>query len=188
MEDAIALGADILMLAQERLEECTAEQIYDSLARHFLPIVEYAKEKGVRVVVEDTLDLRLHFCSMGDLKAVLKKVPGLAMAYDSGNMILVGENPVAYYEAFSEKVSYVHIKDMRVAEPGEVVGDRAIDGKLITVAPIGMGMIDLGNVVKSIKQHHYSGYMPIEFTADAKKDDRKTLIWSREYVEKWIAD
>lgn len=189
VDATIVLGTDLLMLAplaQEGIESYAAEQVHDSLAHHFIPIVEYAKEKGVRVVVEDTPDLRLHFCSMDDLKAVFEKVPGLEMAYDSGNMILVKEDPIAYYEAFLEKICHIHLKDMRMAEPKEMVGDRAVDGNLITVAPTGTGIIDLEGVVKNIKRHQYSGYLAIEFAKDTKEDYRRTLVQSREYIEKLI--
>lgn len=190
VDAAVALGTLVLMLApqaHEGIENDTLEQIQGSLIRHFTPVTEYAKEKGIHVVVEDTPDLRLHFCAMDELQAVLDSVPGLEMVYDSGNMLLVGEDPVAYYENFAKKTAHVHLKDMRMADPQERFVNQTLDGRFMTGAPIGTGLVDLESTVKCLKQHGYEGYVTIEFVVDEEKDYRRTLIQSREYIEKLIA-
>lgn len=45
-------------------------------------------------MVEDTPDLRLYLYKADDLLAVVNTVDGLKVVYDSGNMILAGEDPL----------------------------------------------------------------------------------------------
>lgn len=109
------------------------------------------------------------------------------MVYDSGNMILVGEDPVEYYDAFADRIAHIHLKDMRIADAHEMFTDRALDGRAMTAAPTGTGLIDLENVMKHVREHGYDGYLTIEFAVDAEKDYRGTLRKSREYIESLIA-
>ena len=186
VDTALLFGTDILMLApqaHEGIENNTPEEIRDSLVKHLMPVVSYAKEKKVHVVVEDTPDLRLHFCSMEDVKAVLDRVPGLEMVYDSGNMILVKEDPVTYFRTFRDKIAHVHIKDMQEADPKAFLADHDVDGRAMTGAPTGTGLIDLDAVMAAMRETEYDGGVTIEFVVDEAKDYRGTLIRSREFVE-----
>lgn len=186
VDDALDLGTNVLMLvpqAQENIEEYTPEEIRAQLIRHWLPVAEYAQSKGVHPVVEDTPDLRLHFCTTKELKKVLDAVPGLEVVYDSGNMVLVGEDPVIYYDTFADKTGHIHLKDMRLATDADMFADIASDGTKMTGAPTGTGMIDLKKVMEHVRAYGYDGYLTVEFAVDEDNDFRKSLIRSRKYLE-----
>ncbi len=186
VDTAASLGTNIIMLvpqAQSEIGEYEPKAIRAQMIKHWIPIMAYAKEKGMHAVVEDTPDLKLHFCKAEDVKEVLDAVCGLELVYDSGNMLLVEENPVEYYESFADRVGYVHLKDMRIAAPAEGYADTALDGTKMKGACTGTGMVDLKAVVKCIKRHGYEGYMTVEFANGADGDFRKNLIESRKYVE-----
>lgn len=188
-DDALDLGTQVLMLvpgAQENIGDYTPEEIRTQLIRHWRPVAEYAREKDVHPVIEDTPDLRLHLCRTEDLKAVLDAVPGLEVVYDSGNMILTGEDPAAYYDTFADRTGHIHLKDMRLADAGDMFADMAEDGTRMTAAPTGTGLIDLKKVMEHVREHGYDGYLTVEFTVDADNDFRKSLIRSREYLEKLL--
>lgn len=186
VDTAETFGTSVLMLvpqAYEGIENSTPQEIRDSLVKHFIPVIAYAKEKGIHVVVEDTPDLRLHFCSMSELKDVLDRVPGLELVYDSGNMILVKEDPVEYYRAFADKIAHVHLKDMKEADPRAFLADHDTEGRAMTGAPTGTGVIDLDAVIGMMKQSGYDAGVTVEFVVDEEKDYRGSLIRSREFVE-----
>lgn len=188
VDTALSLGTNILMIApqaHEGIENNTPEEIRDSLVKRLIPVTSYAREKGVHVVVEDTPDLRLHFCSAKDVKAVLDRVPGLEMVYDSGNMILVKEDPVEYFQTFQNKIAHVHLKDMQTAKPKAFFADYDIDGRAMTGAPTGTGLVDLVAVMAAMKESNYNGAVTLEFVVDEAKDYRGSLIRSREFIENY---
>lgn len=190
VDTAKELGTKVLMLvpfAQSNVCDYTPEQLRGQLVKCFLPITAYAKEQGIHVVVEDTPDLRLHFCRLGEVKEVMDAVPGLELVYDSGNMLLVGEDPVEYYDALADKTAHIHLKDMRYASAEERFADTAEDGTTkMTGAPTGTGMVDLKTLMEHVRAKNYDGYLTVEFALDVDGDYRKSLIRSREYLEKML--
>lgn len=196
VDTAVRLGTKVLMLVpakgspmepgvQENLADYTPEAIRAQLVRHWIPAAAYATERGIAPVVEDTPELGFHFCRIREVKEVLDAVPGLKLVYDSGNMLLVGEDPVAYYEAFADRTAHIHLKDMRMAGAKEMA-DVAADGSKMTCAPTGTGLVDLAALMGRIREHGYEGYLTVEFTVDEDNDYRKSLIRSREYLERML--
>lgn len=183
---SLMLGASVLMLApnaHEGIENNSSQEIISSMAAHFIPVVASAKARGVCVGIEDTPDLRLHLCSIPDIREVLEKVPGLSMVYDSGNMIFAGEDPKVYYDTFADYIKYIHLKDMQKVASDEKNADKDIYGQGFKVAPTGTGIIDLDKVIKTIKDHEYEGFVMVEFAVDEDKDYRRSLLASKKYVE-----
>lgn len=186
---AYSLGTDVFMMvpqAQADIGSCTPGQIRESLIRHWKEITPYAKAKGLHVVVENTPDLKLHFCKADEVKEVLDAVPELELVYDSGNMILVEEDPVTYLELFQGRIGYVHLKDMRKAPAGSMMVDLAQDGTPMSAAPTGTGLINLQAVVGKLDEIGYQGGMTVEFFVDDNREYLKSLKRSREYVEKIV--
>ncbi|MCD8149201.1 MAG: sugar phosphate isomerase/epimerase [Clostridiales bacterium] len=186
---AVALGTEVLMLvpqAYEGIEACPAAEIQERLISNFTPVCSYAGEKGLHVVIEDTPDLRLHLCSAQDVEKVLCAVPGLELVYDSGNMILVGEDPAEYYHIFENCTAHIHLKDMKKLAEDEPVprfSDISLNGERYVTAPTGTGVIDLKRVVRAVRDSGYDGYMTVEFQVDNDGDYRKSLVRCREYFE-----
>ena len=186
---AVALGCDIFMLvpqAHPGIEEQSPEHLHQRLVKHFAPIAAYAKECGIHVIIEDTPDLKLHLCKADDVKMVLDAVDGLELVYDSGNMILCGEEPLSYVDSFVGKIGYVHLKDMRSAPIGSMMVDFDKDGKPMSSAPIGTGLIDLPAVVNKLDEIGYEGSFSVEFFVDDDRDYLKSIKRTRDYVAKLI--
>lgn len=183
---AAALETEVLMLvpqAQEGIEQYTPDEVRSAMIKHWIPVTAYAREKGLHVVVEDTPDLKLHFCRAEDVKKVLDEVPGLELVYDSANMTLAGEDPIEYLKEFEGRIGYVHLKDYRQAPAGSMMREYAQDGSAMSTAPVGTGIIDLPEVVRQLERMRYTGGMTVEFYVDDDKKYVKSLIRSREYVE-----
>lgn len=183
------LKTNVLMLvpqAHENINKNTPSQIRSQLVKHWIPIAAYAKEKGIHTVVEDTPDLKLQFCRTEELKEVLDRTPNLEMVYDSGNMLLVGEDPVIYYNTFEKQIAHIHLKDMSLADVDEPFADIAANGKKMKAALTGTGMVNLKKLIGQIKRSGYNGYLTIEFVADMRLGVLKSLIRSREYVEQLL--
>ncbi len=183
---AKALDTKVLMLvphAHAGIEGLRPEEIRAALAKHWQPITAYARELGLRVVAEDTPDQKLHFCAAEDVMEVLDRVPGLELVYDSANMTLVEEDPVEYLHKFAGRIGYVHLKDYRTAPAGKLMVEYAQDGRKMSTARMGTGIIDIPGVVKALEEIGYSGEMTVEFAEDDDGDFLKSLKRSYAFLE-----
>ncbi len=189
IDAAAALGCDVFMpvpQAHPGIENINRELIHERLAAHFRPLVSHAQNYGIHVVIEDTPDLNLKLCSREDVKAVLDSVGGLELVYDSGNMILCGEDPLSYLDPCPGKIGYVHLKDMRPAPVGSMMVDFDKDGKPMSSAPSGTGLIDLPGVVKKLDELGYKGSYSVEFFVDDDRDYLKSIRRTKAYVDAYI--
>ena len=134
MEQAIYLETKVLMLVpqvHEGIEQFSAEEVQRALIGNLTPVTAYAVEKGIHSVIEDTPDLRLHLCRAEDLARVVDAIPGQEVVYDSGNMVLVDEDPIKYYERFAQKTAHIHLKDMmEVPRRRALPIPRQMDGRM----------------------------------------------------------
>lgn len=180
-----ALDCDVLMLvpqAQPDIKERSREWLHQRMIEHFAPILAHGKTRGLHVVIEDTPDLKLQLCRAADVKEVLDAVPGLELVYDSGNMILTGEEPLTYAGQFAGRIGYVHLKDMRKAPVDSMMVDLAQDGMPMSSAPTGTGLIDLPAVIQALNVAGYDGSFSVEFFVDDDRDYLKSIKRTKEYI------
>ncbi len=181
IDDAVSLGADNLMLAlmaQEDVSEHSREELTKALIRNIQPIAEYGSEKGIRVSVEDTPDIRLPLCDTADTKALLDAVPDLYLTYDSGNMLLKNDSPILYLETFRDRVCHVHLKDMAYMQSGQP-GDVDVDGRVIAGCMHGEGIVDFAEIGKILRESGYRGVAVIEYVGhdDHERRIREALTY-----------
>lgn len=117
----------------------------------------------------------------------MSNVSGLKLTYDTANMLVAGEEPKAYYEQFKDHIGYCHLKDVRIAEGDESVGDIMSDGRKMITAIHGPGIIDFKSVLEWFKRDRYDGYLSVEYAADGNKEDiAQVLIGERLYLQKFL--
>lgn len=187
---ALNFETNVVMLVpqpQDNILDYTRVSLADQLAKNWTPVAQYAKENGVHLVIEDTPDLRIPLCTTEELQYVLDRVPALEVVYDSGNMILVDEDPVKYFDVFASKTGYIHLKDMQLADKTVMFADTAKDGRKMTAAPSGKGMVDFCTLLKHIKESGYDGYLTVEFAKNEQQDYLESLVNAREYFERLLA-
>lgn len=191
VDTAVQLGTNVLMLvpqAHDSIENEKPEEIRSRMIAHWIPVAAYAVVQGIHPVVEDTPDLRLCFCKASEVKEVMDAVPGLELVYDSGNMILDGENPVEYVKEFAGRIGFVHLKDVNVLDTVGIGGAEYMrDGTPTGAAPTGTGLIDLKGVVEALLKTGYQGGMTVEYAKHPDKSYLESLKSSREYVERLLS-
>jgi sugar phosphate isomerase/epimerase len=119
---------------------------------------------------------------------VLDKVGSKALGatLDTGNFLLVGENPVEAVRQLADKAALIHFKDFK--EVGPQVTDRvykATTGKRYQGTIIGQGDVDLPTIVSILNQRGYNGYLSIEF--EGPGDPTSCVEASIKYVNETIA-
>ena len=165
----LSLGTKVVMMvpiAHERIAECGRQAMSDQMVDTWRPIVEHATRKSIHVVVEDYPELRIPLCTTEELRYVMDRVPNLKMVYDSGNCLLVGEDPVKVYDTFADRIVHIHLKDMRIVKDGErPLVDTALDGTKMAGALHGKGLVDLETLMAHIRKNGYEGYLTAEYNA-----------------------
>ena len=107
------------------------------------------------------------------IQEIIKAVnsPYVKSTFDTGNFLLVHEDPTNAFDVLKNEIAHVHFKDFREKEVHESVnGFRSTEGKeLIGVIP-GDGKVNLSYIVEGLQNYGYQGWLSIEYEGfeDAK--------------------
>ncbi|MBI1277463.1 MAG: TIM barrel protein [Anaerolineaceae bacterium] len=116
-----------------------------------------------------TLALENHGLIAGrsdQVKDIINKVnsPALRANIDTGNFLLVGQNPTDAARMLAPLAALVHLKDFRKPDPGQLVHVyRGLDGSIFTGAVTGEGMVDLPAIVSILRDAGYNGWLSLEY-------------------------
>ena len=142
----------------------------------------YAAERGVTLVLEN------HglFAGRADqVRRVIEEVgsPALRANLDTGNFLLVNQDPVAAVRELAPWAAYVHLKDFRKVRDGEQVQESyaGLDGSRYVGTVIGAGEVDLRGVLGALRETGYDGWLSIEYegTGDAKEELAESVNTTR---------
>ena len=104
--------------------------------------------------------------------------PYVKCTFDTGNFLLVHENPTEAFQEVKKEIVHVHFKDFREKAANESLhGFRSTEGvELIGVVP-GDGEVDLEKIVEGLKDINYDGWLSIEYEGfdDAKKANEEAV-------------
>jgi len=83
---------------------------------------------------------------------------------DTGNFLLVNQNPTDAARDLAPLAALVHLKDFRHAKAGETEHIyKALDGVAFTGAVVGQGQVDLPEIVKLLDAAGYQGWLSLEY-------------------------
>ncbi|MBZ0286271.1 MAG: sugar phosphate isomerase/epimerase, partial [Anaerolineae bacterium] len=124
---------------------------------------EYAQQHGV------TLALENHGLMAGrsdQVKGIITTVnsPALHANLDTGNFLLVGQNPTEAAQELAGLVALVHLKDFRRANPDETLHVyKGLDGVGYTGTVVSEGSVDLAKIVSILRDAGYTGWLSLEY-------------------------
>lgn len=123
----------------------------------------YAESHGV------TLALENHGLMAGrsnQVRRVIDAVGSSALRanIDTGNFLLVNQNPTEAAQELAKLAALVHLKDFRRARADETEHIyKALDGTAYTGAVVGQGEVDLAAIIKILGEAGYSGWLSLEY-------------------------
>jgi len=123
----------------------------------------YAERRGVTLALEN----HGRFAGRGDqARDIIEGVgsPALRVNLDTGNFLLMGQDPLEAARDLADMIALVHLKDLRRAtaeEPGHIFADP--DGQLLTGSVIGAGLVDLPAMIALLEEIGYSGWLSLEY-------------------------
>lgn len=124
---------------------------------------EHAAQHGV------TLALENHGLMAGrsdQVQQIIDTVgsPFLRANIDTGNFLLVNQNPTDAARALADMAALVHLKDFRHARPDETAHVyKGLDGTGFTGAVVGQGEVDLPAIVAILRAAGYDGWLSLEY-------------------------
>nr|WP_249316798.1 sugar phosphate isomerase/epimerase family protein [Bacillus sp. FJAT-50079] len=93
--------------------------------------------------------------------------PYVKSTFDTGNFLLVHEEPQHAFDRLKNVIAHVHFKDFREKLPNESVnGFRSTHGVELIGAIPGDGQVDLAYIVNGLKSSAYDGWLSIEYEGD----------------------
>lgn len=124
---------------------------------------EYAHTHGVTMALEN------HGLMAGrsdQVRNIIESVnsPALRANLDTGNFLLVNQNPTDAARDLADLVALVHLKDFRRARPDETEHVyKGLDGNGFTGSVVGEGQVDLPGIVSILRGASYAGWLSLEF-------------------------
>ena len=123
----------------------------------------YAHEQGV------TLALENHGLMAGrsdQVRRIIELVdsPALRANLDTGNFLLVGQDPTVAARELADLIALVHLKDFRRAREEETSHVyRGLDGANYTGTVVGQGQVDLAAIISILRAAGYQGWLSLEY-------------------------
>ena len=93
----------------------------------------------------------------------------LSVCLDTGHSVYAGFDPVAFYRRHTDRVSYLHFKDVDPAVKATVIADRigfydaCAQGLFCN---LGKGAVDFVALREALEANHYSGWVTVEQDCD----------------------
>lgn len=182
---ALKVGADNCLIVPGLISE-EDEENRDEMIENMVGVVkkavEYGKERGILVCMEDYDSMESPYNSVEGLSCFFEKVPELKCAFDTGNFVCYKEDEEAAFLKFADKICTVHLKDRsRQAYMKGDTGCICQDGSSAWSTPIGSGYIHIKEILDGLKKRNYKGNVIVELYGyeDVLAGLKKSIRWVR---------
>ena len=166
---AAQLGAGLLrVFSGDQIPGYSLEQGINWVVDSLCAGADYASSQGI------TLALENHGRVAGrseQVRGIIEAVssPALRANLDTGNFLLVGQNPLQAASALVDLVALVHLKDFTYAAPDETGHVyQGLDGKSYTGSIVGEGLVDLAGIHSVLAGNGYDGWLSLEYEGNAE--------------------
>ncbi|AXI10548.1 sugar phosphate isomerase/epimerase [Oceanobacillus zhaokaii] len=187
IQTAKKLGTNIVRVFSGDLHgELTYEDAQAWIVEGLKSCAEAAEKEQIYLAIEN------HGLLAGkseQVEEIITKVgsPFVKSTFDTGNFLLVHEEPKHAFDRLKEEVVHVHFKDFREKDPIEeaVTGFLSTKGvELIGTVP-GDGQVNLAYIVQGLKDTNYNGWLSIEYEGfeDAKVANEEAVNRLRELLK-----
>jgi sugar phosphate isomerase/epimerase len=142
----------------------------------------YASQRGVTLVLENH---GLFAGQSNQVRRLIERVdsPHLRANVDTGNFLLVNQDPVAAVRDLAPVTAYVHLKDLRQVNPDEDLAEAyaGLDGRRYIGTVLGSGSVALQAVLAALRDTGYDGWLSIEYegTGNPEHEAALSLQWTR---------
>lgn len=151
------LGSEMIMLIPAglatlgRFKKMGRTRSVDILVQYFRCAVDIASAEGISVMFENMPDVSSYLKTADECEKLLTAVPGLKLAFDSGNTLTCGTPAIEFYEKLREYIAHIHVRDVK-----PVCG-------ILKTCCYGKGRIALKPLLEKMLSDGYDGLFAIEY-------------------------
>ncbi|MCQ2456760.1 MAG: sugar phosphate isomerase/epimerase [Clostridia bacterium] len=196
------LGVNMVTTFIGRMQEKTVEENLEEVKKVWPPIVEYARDKGVKIAIENCPMLfgndqwpggQNIMTTPAIWREVFKILPydNFGINYDPSHFVWQMIDYVKPIYEFKDKIFHVHYKDIKVY-PDRLndYGIMATPLKFMSPKLPGLGDVDWGKYVSALTDIGFEGYTCIEVEDKAFEGSKErveaSLILSKRYMEQFV--
>jgi hydroxypyruvate isomerase len=157
---AKALGVKVIRVFSGNLtEHVTYDAALDWIIEGLSEAAAQAKKEGLTLCLENHGKLA---GSGVQVKTILERVgsPALRSTFDTGNFLLVDEEPLKALDVLLTDVAHVHFKDFVQTPEGRY---KSLAGKAYEGVNLGLGDVDLKTIVSRLSAQGYQGEFVLEY-------------------------
>lgn len=142
------------------------------MADNIRAIASLARDRyGVRATIHPHAGGYIEFAD--ELRRIVDDIPAdlAGLCLDTGHLAYAGMDPVATLRAYSDRVDYIHFKDIDAPVYRQVMGEHIRFFEACArgvMCPIGRGVIDYKAIRALLSELGYGGYVTIEQERDPR--------------------
>ncbi len=186
IETAVTLGAKIVMLPVGGKDGVTRDESRENYLNGLSQVMDFAKNAGVTVSLENFPDYRSPFINSDDMLKAIARIPDLRVTYDNGNCVTGGDTAAAGFTNVAEYVVHAHFKDWKECGEDEPGARIFLDGKYRRAVLVGEGDIDQMGSVKAMADYGYDGCVNFEYEG-SEMTPRDATIEGVARMREWFA-
>lgn len=202
IEMSALLGVNMVTTFIGRDQAKTVEENLELVKQVWTPIMDYAREKGVKVAIENCPMLfgrdqwpggQNLFTSPANWQKVFDILPydNLGINYDPSHFIWQMIDYLAPIKQFKDKIFHVHIKDIKIyRDQLNQVGIMAYPLDFMSPKLPGLGDVDWGKYISALTDIGYDGYICVEVEDKAFESSKEkivdSIVLSRKYMEQFV--
>ena len=142
-------GYDRLLLVPGLMSRESTAEDREAARQRIAAFTAKATAQGVKVMVEDYDNPRSLCFNTERLDSLFTLSSALGHVFDTGNYLFAGEDALACYDHFRERIAHVHLKDRVSATDMHCV-------------PAGSGCIPVAEIIQSLVNSGYDGWFTVE--------------------------
>jgi sugar phosphate isomerase/epimerase len=164
-----------------RPEDMSDQEAMDGMRRCYEIILENAERYGIIVNIET----HGYFTANPDrMEEMLDFVDSrlLQMTFDTGNVYIAGQNPVAYLKRFIGRVAHLHVKDVAPVLAETSRGKQTGIGMSHSAIGEGVNADNIRDCLSVLKESGFSGAVSLECDAGGGPVLERSLKWFADTV------
>ncbi|NOU97456.1 TIM barrel protein [Paenibacillus sp. LMG 31456] len=173
---AALLGAEVVRIfSGDPSEGLTFEEAKVWIIEGLKEAAAYAEERDITLCLEN----HGHFAGKASqVNDIIREVGSHALrsTFDTGNFLLVDENPSAAIEQLLPVISHVHLKDFKKVTPDEQQGKTytSLSGAIYAGQAPGEGDVNLPLILSQLKAVDYDGWLAVEYEGNEDQQQAST--------------
>jgi inosose dehydratase len=195
-----AMGAEVIVVAEQghsvqsqintplfKNKAIFTEEEWKRLEEGLNRLGSLAKEKDMKLVYHHHMGTGVQTTEEID-RLMSETDPDLVyLLFDTGHLVFSGEDPLAIFHRYQDRIKHIHLKDIRPGKRDLVIRKdisflNAIKEGAFTVP--GDGIIDFVPIIQAIQASNYNGWLIVEAEQDpAKANPFEYALKARKYLQ-----